>query len=95
MPPQLIAIIALYLAAAVLPVLGLLHALGRVQGDLRRRVESTGLPADDREVRLADLTALTRGLNPHTRRKGLLRDLALVATGLACGAVASIWSLFI
>lgn len=95
MPPQLIAIIALYLAAAVLPVLGLLHALGRVQGDLRRRVESTGLPANDTTNRVADLTALMRGQNPVVRRRGLMRDLALVATGLACGAAASIWSLFI
>ena len=95
MPPQLIAIIALYLAAAVLPVLGLLHALGRVQGDLRRRVEETGLPVRDDVVRTADLTALMRGQNPIARRRGLRRDLALVATGLACGAAASIWSLFI
>jgi len=88
-------IISLYVAAAVLPVVGLLHALNRVQGDLRRRVQENGLPPNDEAVRLADLTTLMRAQNPLARRRGLFRDLALVATGLAAGAVASIWSLFV
>lgn len=95
MPWDIAVIIVLYVAAAVLPVLGLLHALGRVQGDLRRRVRENGLPPDDELVRAADLTALMRGQNPLARRRGLLRDLALVASGLAAGALASIWSLFV
>ena len=95
MTAELMVIIALYISAAVLPVLGLLQALRRVQGDLRRRVEENGLPPDDELVRVADLTTLMRGQNPLTRRRGLLRDLALVAAGLAAGAAASIWSLFI
>lgn len=92
---DIVIVVILYIAAAVLPVLGVLHALRSVQGDLRRRVKENGLPPDDELVRIADLTALMRGQNPLTRRRGLVRDLAIVATGLAAGAIASIWSLFI
>lgn len=84
-------VIALYVAAAALPSAGLALALAPIAAELRHR-RSLGLPKED-EPRLVDLNRLIA--TPMQRRRLVYRDMALVVTGLAFGAVASIWSLFI
>jgi len=90
----LLCITALYVAAAVLPVLGLARALRPIRAAEQLR-SASGLPADDEVTRIADLSAMMSSLNPRARRRAFRIDMAIVSLGLACGAAASIWGLWL
>lgn len=91
---QLVCITALYIAAAVLPVLGLARALRPIRTAEKLRAQS-GLPADDNVTRVVDMTAMLTDLHPRARRRAFRIDMAIVSLGLACGAAASIWALWL
>lgn len=84
-------VIVLYVAAAALPSAGVALALAPIAKELKHR-RSLGLPDED-GPRLVDLNRLIA--TPMQRRRLVYRDMALVISGLVCGAVASIWSLFL
>lgn len=89
-------IVALYVAAAVLPLLGFGRLLQRAQSSLKRANEavrargSRAAKFDDFNKAHSDITAMPREI-----RDGVFWDIVFVGLGLIAGAVASIWSLFI
>lgn len=90
----LLCITALYVAAAVLPVLGLARALRPIR-EIEERRAAAGLPPDDEVSRVMDLDAFTVYLNPRRRRREFHIDITFVGLGLASGAAASIWALWL
>lgn len=91
-----IVIIVLYLAAALLPFLGLLGIFRGAREEAKERAaaiaeRASGVPTlGDVDV----MIATSWGLPAATLERAKC-DLWLIGTGLGCGAAASIWSLFL
>ncbi|WP_066587803.1 hypothetical protein [Cellulomonas timonensis] len=86
----------LYILAAILPFAGFARLLTRAENDLRKASalvderRSTSATYDDFNEQYADIR------RPFARlRDDLVWDISLVGGGLAAGAAASIWSLYL
>ena len=88
-------VIALFALAAVLPVIGFGRLLWRSQGALTAamaKVQERGHDKKTDEDFDEENESVLAG--PRAARNSVVWDICLVGTGLAAGAVASIWSLF-
>lgn len=89
-------IVLLYVAAAVLPLIGFGRVLVRLNGEIqerRRRIAERGhdeLTYDDVDREVGKLMTATLAA-----RRDVIADIVFVGLGLVAGAAASIWSLFI
>lgn len=89
-------IVALYVAAAVLPLLGLgrLYRLALFEA---RRMKAAVRPTEGSGVSIGMFdTALPMVVGGLTSRpRAVVLDFVFIGTGLVLGAAASIWSLFV
>jgi hypothetical protein len=88
-------VIALFVIAAVLPVLGFGRLLWRSQGALNAAMAKVQERGHDKKI-IKDFNEENESVlaGPKVARNSVVWDICLVGTGLAAGAVASIWSLF-
>lgn len=88
-------VITLFVLAAVLPVIGFGRLLWRSQGTLNAAMAKVQERGHDKKT-LKDFNEENESVvaGPEAARNSVVWDICLVGTGLAAGAVASIWSLF-
>ena len=87
----------LYIAAAVLPIIGFGRLLWRIQVRVRRfdrMIEERGYSHTSYDDVQSFFTGDVRK-HVWSERRDLFWDTALIGTGLVAGAVASIWSLYL
>lgn len=93
-------VVVLYALAAVLPFIGLARVLTEAERYKRRvRAETSEVPApieaETTEQSFDDYLVRMRQRMSKQAASSAWGDIALIGSGLACGAIASIWSLFL
>lgn len=88
-------VIALFVLAAVLPVLGFGRLLWRSQGALNAAMAKVQERGHNKKT-FGDFDEENESVDaaPRAARDSVIWDICLVGTGLAAGAAASNWSLF-
>lgn len=88
-------VIALFVLAAVLPVIGFGRLLWRSQSALSAAMAKVQERGHNKKT-FGDFDEENESVDaaPRAARDSVIWDICLVGTGLAAGAAASIWSLF-